>query len=122
MKIFLALILVLGFYSQDAFPQAEFTKNLTTTTATQLSVTNDTSLFTVMAANATRRYFSIENDSSTTCYLIKASTGSSTNAWLTMVPAVATSKHFYESTLPIYKGAIKAICLSATGSLRTVQE
>ena len=84
--------------------------------ATLSNVANSVTSVSVLAANASRKGLIIHNDSTTTVYIAYAATASAT-AYTSRL----TSNSEFFMPLPIYQGAISAISVAATGSLRVTE-
>jgi hypothetical protein len=80
------------------------------------SVSNATSSFTALAANANRKGFIVHNDSTTTVFLAFAATASASAFTIRLT---TQSSYIYQG--PIYKGIITAIANAANGALRITE-
>ena len=97
-----------------------FDYTFSNTSAITVVAANGSSSVTLLAANANRKAFSFYNDSTAVVYVYAGTStpASSTNFWLKM----DANGGFYESTLPVYKGAFNAIWNSASVSSMMVTD
>jgi hypothetical protein len=97
---------------------ASIDSKMSSDTGTPTSVTASAVDATILAANSSRKGFSLYNDSNRTCYVLFASgTSSATNFSVVMGPG-----DYYENQNPaVYRGVIKGIWTFAAGAMRVTE-